>query len=424
MTKPVIVCVDDEPAVLDSLRRELSEVFEENCELETAMGGLEAVELVKDLVVDQCDVAIIISDYLMPDLKGDEVLRQVYALSPQTLTVMLTGQAGVEGITNAINTARLYRYIAKPWQSADLQLTVREALNSYLQKQQLYEYQTQLEQKVQERTHALTLTLKDLKETQTELIRSEKMAALGKLVAGVAHEINTPIGNALLAASVLQNETQAFDETYQQGGLKRATLAAYLETATQSSALMLRNLNSAAQLIQSFKQVAVDQSSLEQRTFEVIPYIKRVLTSLDPHLKQTGHQITVFGDLSLKMLSYPGALSQIVTNLVMNSTLHAYPPGEYGNFCFALTPQGDRVILEYSDDGCGIPASDQEKIFDPFFTTARDRGGSGLGLHIVHNIVTQNLQGTIRCESAMGLGTKFVLNLPLQISSEVSYGSS
>ncbi len=418
MSKPVIVCVDDEPAVLDSLRRELSEAFEESCELETALGGLEAVELVKDLVADQCEVAVIISDYLMPDLKGDEVLRQVCALSPQTLTVMLTGQAGVDGITNAINTAQLYRYIAKPWQPADLQLTVREALNSYIQGQQLQVYQNQLEEKVQERTHALTLTLKELQAAQTELIRSEKMAALGKLVAGVAHEINTPIGNALLAASVLQNETQAFDETYQQGGLKRATLAAYLETANESSSLMLRNLNSAAQLIQSFKQVAVDQASLERRTFEVIPYIKSVLTSLEPHLKQTEHQITVSGDISLKMVSYPGALSQIVTNLVMNSTIHAYQPGEHGNLGFAVTRQDDRVIVEYTDDGCGISASNQEKIFEPFFTTARDRGGSGLGLHIVHNIVTQNLLGTIRCESNIGLGTKFILNLPLQILDE------
>jgi signal transduction histidine kinase len=418
MAKPVIVCVDDEPAVLDSLRRELSEAFEESCELETAMGGLEAIELVKDLVADQCEVAVIISDYLMPDLKGDEVLRQICACSPKTLTVMLTGQAGVDGITNAINTAQLYRYIAKPWQPSDLQLTVREALNSYIQRQQLQAYQNQLEEKVQERTHALTLTLQELKEAQTELIRSEKMAALGKLVAGVAHEINTPIGNALLAASVLQNETQAFDETYQQGGLKRATLAAYLETANESSSLMLRNLNSAAQLIQSFKRVAVDQASLEKRTFEVIPYIRSVLTSLEPHLKQTEHKITVLGDIYLKMVSYPGALSQIVTNLVMNSTLHAYPSGAHGTLCFVLTQQGDRAIVEYSDDGCGIPANDQEKIFDPFFTTARDRGGSGLGLHIVHNIVTQNLQGTIRCESATGLGTKFILNLPLQTLDE------
>ncbi len=415
MSKPIILCVDDEPAVLDSLRRELSEIFEETCELETAMGGQEAIELVRELVAEQCDIAVIIADYLMPDLKGDEVLRQVYELSPKTLTVMLTGQAGVDGITNAINTAQLYRYIAKPWQPADLKLTVREAVNSYQQEQQLNNYQHQLEQKVQERTYELTQTLQELQATQAELIRSEKMAALGQLVAGVAHEINTPVGNALLAASVLQNETQGFDERYKQGNLKRSTLSGYLETATDSSRLVLRNLKSAAQLIQSFKQVAVDQSSLEKRSFEIIPYIKGVLISLDPHLKKTEHKVTVDGDISLRMISYPGALSQIVTNLVINSTMHAYQPGEQGQLRFSLAQQGDQVTLEYSDDGCGIPASSQSKIFEPFFTTARDRGGSGLGLHIVHNIVTQNLQGTIQCESDAGEGTTFILNLPLQI---------
>lgn len=423
MSKPVIVCVDDEPAVLDSLRRELSEAFEESYELETAMGGVEAVELVQDLVQDRCSVAVIIADYLMPDLKGDEVLRQVSELSPQTLTVMLTGQAGVDGITNAINTAQLYRYIAKPWQPADLQLTVREALNSYSQEQQLQAYQHQLEQKVQERTRKLTQTLQELQETQAELIRSEKMAALGQLVAGVAHEINTPIGNALLAASVLQNETQAFSDLYQQGRLKRSALSGYLETATDSSRLVLSNLDSAAQLIQSFKQVAVDQASLEKRTFAVIPYIKSVLISLEPHLKTTGHQITVNGDISLKMVSYPGALSQIVTNFVINSTRHAYQPGERGHLTFALTQHEDQVIIEYADDGCGISEDHQAKMFEPFFTTARDRGGSGLGLHIVHNIVTQNLQGAIRCESALGAGTKFILNLPLQIADEGTHVS-
>lgn len=281
-----------------------------------------------------------------------------------------------------------------------------------------------LEQKVDERTQELSQTLEELQLTQDELVQSEKMAALGQLVAGVAHEINTPIGNALLAASVLQNETQAFDAVYRQGGLKRSTLSGYLETANDSSRLVLKNLKSAAQLIQSFKQVAVDQASLEKRDFELVPYIKSVLISLEPHLKTREHQITVDGDASLKMVSYPGVLSQIVTNLVMNSTLHAYQPREQGNLSFALTQAGDHVVLEYADDGCGIPAEHQSKIFEPFFTTARDRGGSGLGLHIIHNIVTQTLQGTIRCESSAGVGTKFILNLPLHSAEEEANASA
>lgn len=421
MSKPVIVCVDDESAVLDSLRRELSEAFEDHCEIETALGGKDAIALVHDLMAEQCDLSVIIADYLMPDMKGDAVLQQVHQLSPQTLKIMLTGQANIEGISNAINTAQLYHYIAKPWQPEDLQLTVREALNSYQKEQQILEYQHNLERKVQERTRELTQTLNTLKTTQAELIQAEKMAALGQLVAGVAHEINTPVGNALLAASVLNNETASFQQAYGQGALKRSTLVDYLRTAQDSSDLILQNLQGAAALIQNFKQVAVDQTSHEQREFQIIPYIESVLTNLEPKLKQTCHTVTVTGDASLKTISYPGALSQIVTNFVMNSLLHAYEPGEAGHLKFEVTQQCDRIVIEYSDDGCGIPAEHQLKIFEPFFTTARDQGGSGLGLHIVHNLVTQTLAGTLRCQSDVALGTRFILNLPLTLASEDAY---
>lgn len=421
MSKPVIVCVDDEIAVLDSLRRELSEAFEDNCEIETAMGGKDAIALVHDLVEEQCDLSVIIADYLMPDIKGDAVLQQVHQLSPQTLTIMLTGQANIDGISNAINTAQLYHYIAKPWQSEDLQLTVREALNSYQQEQKIIEYQHTLERKVQERTQELTQTLNTLKTTQSELIQAEKMAALGQLVAGVAHEINTPVGNALLAASVLNNETESLTQAFEQGDLKRSNLVSYLQTAQDSSDLILQNLKGAAELIQNFKQVAVDQTSHEQREFQIIPYIESVLTNLEPKLKQTRHTVTVSGNASLKTTSYPGALSQIVTNFVMNSLLHAYKPGEAGHLRFDVTQQQNQIVLEYADDGCGMPTEHQSKIFEPFFTTGRDRGGSGLGLHIVHNLVTQTLKGTVSCQSEVAVGTRFILKLPLTLANGGAY---
>ena len=277
-----------------------------------------------------------------------------------------------------------------------------------------------LEQKVAERTQALTQALETLKTTQAELIQSEKMASLGQLVAGVAHEINTPVGNAMLTASVLQNETAAFEAALAQGTLKRSMLATYLETAADSSGLVLSNLKRAAELIQNFKQVAVDQASLEQRSFAAIPYLEQILTSLEPQLKPTTHQVKITGDAEITLLSYPGAFAQVVTNLVTNSLLHAYQPDASGQLCFDLQQQGDRLILSYSDDGGGIPVAHQAKIFEPFFTTARDHGGSGLGLHVVHNIVTQSLQGTIHCESEVGFGTTFILDLPLQVTDELA----
>ncbi|MEO1132119.1 MAG: ATP-binding sensor histidine kinase [Cyanobacteria bacterium J06639_1] len=279
-----------------------------------------------------------------------------------------------------------------------------------------------LEQKVAERTQKLSDALDELKRTQDGLIQAEKMAALGQLVAGVAHEINTPVGNAMLAASVLENETRDFRDAIASGSLKKSLLTGYVDTARDSSQLILNNLNRAAELIQNFKQVAVDQASLEQRTFAVVPYIRSVLTSLEPQLKKTPHQVTVTGDAALEITSYPGALSQVVANFVTNSLAHAYPADRYpadraGQLSFHVASEDDCVILTYEDDGCGIPAAIQSKIFEPFFTTARDRGGSGLGLHIVHNIVIQTLRGTLQVESAPESGTRFTLALPLHASS-------
>ncbi len=277
----------------------------------------------------------------------------------------------------------------------------------------LAEYNRTLETQVSQRTQELSQALENLKATQKQLIESEKMAALGGLVAGVAHEINTPLGNGITAASTLAHETQLFVSAFEQGKLKKSALTAYLDIAAESSDLILSNLQRAGELIKSFKQVAVDQTNLEKRCFKLKIYLDEVLLSLKPKLKRTPHQVTVQGGEDISLESYPGALSQVVTNLVLNSILHGYKNTEAGHLQFDITLSCDRVIIQYSDDGCGIPPEHLNKIFEPFFTTARDRGGSGLGLHIVYNLVTQTLKGTIHCDSQVGYGTTFTLGLPL-----------
>ncbi len=275
-----------------------------------------------------------------------------------------------------------------------------------------------LEQKVAERTQELSTALDHLKTTQSQLVEAEKMASLGGLVAGVAHEINTPIGIGVTAASTLADRTTDAATAYDNKQLKGSALKAYFNLAQTSSNLVLNNLNRAAELIQSFKQVAVDQSNLDKRSFAVKKYIQDTLINLKSHLKKTPHQITVNGDEQIEINSYPGAFSQIMTNLVMNSQRHAYPKGETGNLRFEFKLDSEHLIVEYSDDGCGIPPENLAKIFEPFFTTARAKGGTGLGLHIVFNLVTQKLQGTISVQSKIGLGTTFILNLPLQINNK------
>ncbi|NJK74451.1 MAG: AAA family ATPase [Microcoleus sp. SU_5_6] len=274
-----------------------------------------------------------------------------------------------------------------------------------------------LEQKVADRTRELSQTLEHLKSTQKQLVEAEKMAALGSLVAGVAHEINTPVGTSITAASTLADETRGFVEAISSGNLKRSTLQNYTELARESTDLILSNLHRAGELIKSFKQVAVDQIGLEKRQFGVKSYLEELGISLAPKLKESNCILTVGGDETVIIDSYPGALAQIVTNLIVNSIGHAYPNGVEGQLHLNVKRDtADLFVITYQDDGCGIPPENLPKIFDPFFTTARNRGGSGLGLHIVYNLVTQKLQGRIQVQSEVNFGTAFTIALPIALA--------
>jgi predicted ATPase/signal transduction histidine kinase/tRNA A-37 threonylcarbamoyl transferase component Bud32 len=282
----------------------------------------------------------------------------------------------------------------------------------------LQEFNQNLEQLVSDRTHELSNALDNLKATQSKLVEAEKMASLGGLVAGVAHEINTPIGVGVTVASALAEHSTEFASTYKSGKMKRSELEEFLDIATQSSNTLLINLNQAAALIQSFKEVAVDRSSEKRRTFGVRNYLDEILIQLKPKWRNSKHSIEIKGDTKIAIDSYPGALSQVVTNLLMNSLIHAYEPGESGQLVFDWQQDGSRLRFEYSDDGKGIPPENLSKIFEPFFTTKRGQGGSGLGLHIVYNLVTQKLLGEVECKSEVGVGTKFIIKLPVQIDAK------
>ncbi len=287
-------------------------------------------------------------------------------------------------------------------------------------KNQLEDYSHNLEEKVAERTQELSDTLEDLKATQKKLVESEKMAALGSLVAGVAHEINTPVGTSITAASILADETQGFCQVLQNGKLKRSVLQNYLDTVQESSELILSNLQRAGELVQSFKQVAVDQAHLDKRTLNVKEYLEEVLISLEPQLKQTSHTLTIEGDETVTIDTYPGAISQVITNLVMNSISHGYQPKQNGQLHLQVDRVEEQLMITYHDDGCGIAQDHLGQIFEPFFTTARARGGSGLGLHIVYNLVTQKLLGQIEVNSQIGKGTEFIITLPIACSRSVA----
>lgn len=277
----------------------------------------------------------------------------------------------------------------------------------------------ELELRVQRRTEALekanaelTRTLDQLTRAQRQLVESEKLAALGGLVAGVAHEINTPLGVGVTAASHLQQETVYLARAVQESRMTRADLDHFLEQAQMSSDLVLRNLDRASQLVRSFKQVAVDQSSEQRRAFRLGEYLAEILLSLHPRIKKHRTQVDVVCDEDLVMDTYPGALYQIIVNLVINSLVHAFDDDQGGRIEITAVRDGDQVVLDFRDDGKGMSESVQKRVFEPFFTTRRGSGGSGLGLHIVYNLATQVLGGTVSCDSEPGKGTHFRLLLP------------
>ncbi len=257
-------------------------------------------------------------------------------------------------------------------------------------------------------------SLETLRRTQTQLVQAEKMASLGTLVAGVAHELNTPIGVAVTAASTLHGKVESFENDYKAGGLKKSTLETFIEQSKIGADLTLRNLERAANLIQSFKQVAVDQTSDNKRVINLKHYIEGVITSLEPKWKTTNHRIEIECTEMIELETYPGAIAQIITNLVDNSLLHGFQGfTELGTMRIVAEKTDDRIMLTYSDNGRGIPPEILPRIFDPFFTTKQAQGGTGLGMHIVYNLVTQKLGGEIRCLSADEGGAGFRLTFPL-----------
>ena len=260
---------------------------------------------------------------------------------------------------------------------------------------------------------AAEAALRNLRETQNSLIEAEKLAALGRLVAGVAHEVNNPVGISLTVASSLERKTALFAAEVARGDLRRSSLHEFLETSRDASSQLVANLNRAAELITSFKQVAADRNYSDQRTFDLGDLTEQVVMSLRPGLRKHNLTLSVDCQPNLTMNSYPGPYGQVLTNLFLNAVAHAFPDGKPGAVDIQVRESGtDNVEIVFSDNGCGMSLDVRRRAFDPFFTTRRDRGGTGLGLHIVYNIVTNRLGGRLDLDSEPGGGTRIQIILP------------
>ena len=279
-----------------------------------------------------------------------------------------------------------------------------------------------LEQLVKRRTAELTQSkesaeaaLQQLQSAQDELVAREKMASLGQLVAGVAHEINTPVGVALTASSYLSERSDALRAAFAAGSLQRSELAAFIAQAHEASTMIGQNLTRASDLVRSFKQVSVDRSSDDRRRFNLHDSLRAVVSSMELTWKRRPIQLELECAPDIELDSFPGALGQVITNLIQNALLHAFDGARGGTMRLSAVPiGGDRVRISFEDDGNGIGAAELARVFEPFFTTRRAQGGSGLGLHIVFNLVTAQLGGRIEAGGQPGAGMRFVLTVPLK----------
>jgi signal transduction histidine kinase len=254
---------------------------------------------------------------------------------------------------------------------------------------------------------------------QQRLVAQEKMAALGSLVAGVAHELNTPIGNGMLTASALHERTNEMSQKLNDPKFRRSDLVAFVSICQDAASLIMRGLQSAADLINSFKQVAVDQTSAQRRVHNLDKTSHEIVATMASKVRKAGHGISIDVPPDINIDGYPGAFGQVITNFVDNALLHAFDGVRGGQMKLTAVRIGaDRVRVQFSDNGAGIPESNLRRIFDPFYTTKLGQGGSGLGLNISYNIVTSLLGGDITVKSTPGSGTTFTLDLPLTAPAE------
>ncbi len=293
---------------------------------------------------------------------------------------------------------------------------------------ELLEDQQELEEKVKERTLELEQSTNELKETleiltfsQKQLIESEKMSALGSLVAGVAHEINTPVGVSLTGITHIQAETREILSAMNNETLGRNALVEYLEMVNKMSDSMHLSLINAANLIRSFKQVAVDQHIEDKRSFDLKEYCDEILLSLHNRLKHTHVTVTNNIDADIIINSYAGIYSQVFTNFIMNSLAHAFEKDQQGQITIAGTVLNNQLIITYSDNGKGVDEAIIDKIFDPFFTTKLGQGGSGLGLNIIYNLISHKLNGDIKCENTVQGGILMTIKIPMSELNESDF---
>jgi len=334
---------------------------------------------------------------MMPGIDGFDTCRRLKAIDSlkDIPVIFMTALSNTEDKLRGFEAGGV-DYITKPIQQEEMLARVTTHL------------------KIRELMFNLEAKIDELTRTRQELVQSEKMASLGRLVAGFAHELNTPLGVAITSASSLQNRTKAINRLLEQEEVDVEELLKSLTHLHEEAELALSNLDRAANLVNSFKRTAVDQTSDEKSRFAVKALLDDIINTLYNRFRQTEIKIQIDCPADLNIVSLPGTLEQILTNLLINSWIHGFEDGTLaGTIAIVVQLKGDQLHLAYSDTGKGMSPENLAKVFEPFFTTRRTRGGSGLGTYICHNLVTTQLHGTITCDSTPGQGVRFMIVLPV-----------
>lgn len=283
----------------------------------------------------------------------------------------------------------------------------------------LEELNTGLERTVAERTLDLKQSMQKLQTAQDQLIESEKLAALGGLVAGVAHEVNTPLGISVTATSVVKDSVSELNKAFESKTLTTEQFEVLMSSLNEGVTMLEHNLDRAAKLVKDFKQTAVDQVSESRSEFNIKQVLDALIASLHPETRTIPVTPCIKGDESLTMNSLPGVLTQIISNLVLNSVIHAFKEQSNPTISIDFYKKDDNIVFEYRDNGAGVEQQLHQKIFEPFFTSRRGRGGSGLGLNLVFNLVKQKLQGYLEFESELGEGVHFTISIPKELKMDI-----